>query len=317
MKIALKFPPVAAALAFFLAGIGLLSGLQQPALAVFALIPLAAGIGILRRRVWSAYGFALFELAQVVVSPILLSRTGTASRATVLFTIGFNAGLAALFFFTGRTLAASGAVRGRAIPWIAIAAVISLPFLFVQAFMIPSGGMEDTLLIGDRILTRVFPAVRPSRGEIVVFRYPMDRRQTYVKRVIGVPGDRIRISEGVVYLNGSVLRETYVVHKLNSPGNYGNNFPRDAALSPLLPNSPDMAALREMLQRHVIGGEVVTPAGKYFVMGDNRDNSLDSRYWGFLDPADMIGKPILIYDSQDPVSHHTRWNRMFRTLPSS
>jgi signal peptidase I len=317
-----KLPSVAAAVAFCLAGIGLLSGLQQLALAVFAVIPAAAGIGILRRRVWSAYGFALFEGAQLIVTPVLLSRTGAVSSSRFLFAMGFNAVLAILFLLTGRVLARSGATRGWSAPWIVLAVLGSVPFFFVQAFIVPSGGMEDTLLIGDRVLTRVFPPVTPSRGCILVFRYPVDPHQIFVKRVIGIPGDHIRIVDSVVYRNGAALSELYATHKFRSQGSYRDNFPSDPNLSMLQPNSPEIARLRQMFAHNVAGGELLVPPDSYFVLGDNRDNSLDSRYWGFVNKADVVGKAFLIYDSQAPgaVSDYRkrpgriRWNRIFKWL---
>lgn len=324
MRFSSKLPYGAAAVAFLIAGIGLLSGLQQIALALFALVPLAAGIGILRRRVWSAYGFALFEGAQLAVVPILLAHAGSVTRPQLIFTIGLNAVMVILFFFSGRALAASGAARGWASPWIALACLGSIPFFFLQAFIVPTGGMEDTLLIGDRILTRVFPKVKPSRGDIIVFRYPVDRRQTFVKRVIGAPGDHLRIDGPFVYLDGKPLKEPYAVHKFVSLQSYRDHFPGDPNRSYLLPNSPEMLRLKEMLNKYVTNGELIVPPGEYFVLGDNRDNSLDSRYWGFVDAGDLIGKPILIYDSQEPLApgtakgglraHQVRWRRMFKPL---
>jgi signal peptidase I len=291
-----KLPFVAATAAFLLAAIGLLAALQHPVLALFALVPLIAGAGILRKRVWSAYGIALFELAQLAVM-LLTARTGAMPASQLVFTIGLNGALALLFFLAGRSLAASGGVRGLVFPWIAICCLFTLPLLFVRAYVIPSGGMEDTLLIGDRILTRVFPRVRPARGDIVVFHYPPDRRQTFVKRVIGVPGDRIRIKSGTVYRNGAALAESYATHKFVSLGRSLEDFPGD-------PPPPG-------LRNHVKNGEILVPAGKYFVLGDNRENSFDSRYWGFLDPSDIVGKPILLYDSRDAA---TRWRRLFKPL---
>ena len=277
-----------------LAAIGLLAALQNPAIVLFALVPLAAGIGILRKRVWSAYGFALFELAQLVVMLLTSYRAGALPMPQLVFTIGLNVVLVLLFFMAGRSLAAAGAARGFVSPWIAVCCLFTLPLLFVRAFVIPSGGMEDTLLIGDRILTRVFPRVRPARGDIVVFHYPMDRRQTFVKRVIGVPGDRIRITSGTVYRNGAALAEPYATHKFISLGRTPENFPAK-------------------------NGEALVPAGKYFVLGDNRENSFDSRHWGFLDPADIVGKPILVYDSaeastQGILKRRVRWRRFFKLL---
>jgi signal peptidase I len=291
-----RLPFVAAIVALLLAVVGLLAALQHPVLAVFSLVPLSAGVGILRKRVWSAYGFALFELAQVAVM-LLTSRTGAMPIPQLAFTIGLNLVLVFLFFMAGRALSVSGAANGLVFPWIAVCCVFTLPLLFVRAFVIPSGGMEDTLLIGDRVLTRVFPHVQPARGDIVVFHYPPDRRQTFVKRVIGVPGDRIRIASGTVYRNGAALAEPYTTHKFVSLGRDSEDFPGDA-LPPGFGN-------------HVQSGEVLVPAGKYFVLGDNREHSFDSRYWGFLDLSDIIGRPILIYDSSAAA---IRWRRLFKLL---
>ena len=302
-----KFPFVAAIVAFLLAAIGLLDALQHPVLAVFALVPLIAGIGILRKRVWSAYGLALFELAQLAVMLLTSSRSGAMPTAQLVFIVGLNVALAFLFFMAGRSLAASGGTRGLVLPWIAVCCLFTLPLFFVRAFVIPSGGMEDTLLIGDRILARVFPHVQPERGDIVVFHYPLDRRQVFVKRIIGLPGDRIRVISGTVYRNGAALAEPYAIHKFVSPVMHFEDFPGHSPP----PGSPQSRAFEDMLRNHVKNGEALVPAGKYFVLGDNRENSFDSRYWGFLDAADIVGKPILLYDS---AAAATRWRRLFKLL---
>jgi signal peptidase I len=291
-----KVPFVAAIVAFLLAAIGLLAAIQHPVLALFALVPLFAGIGILRKRIWSAYGFALFELAQLAIM-LFISRTGAMPTPQLAFTIGLNLVLVFLFIMAGRSLAASGAANGLVFPWIAVCCMFTLPLFFVRAFVIPSGGMEDTLLIGDRVLTRVFPRIQPARGDILVFHYPSDRRQTFVKRVIGLPGDRIRIASGIVYRNGTALAEPYATHKFVSLSRHSENFPGDR--------------LPPGLRNQVQNGEVFVPAGKYFVLGDNRENSLDSRYWGFIDNSDIIGKPILIYDSSAAA---IRGRRLFKLL---
>ncbi len=321
-----KLPIAAAIVAFLLAAVALLSTIQQMVLAVFALFPLLAGVGILRKRVWSAYGFALFALGQLAVVPLILLHTGgSLTKGPVAFTVISNIALALLFFLAGRSLARSGARRGYAAPWILITCLFTLPFIFVEAFIVPSAGMENTLLVGDRIVARVFPRVSPGRGDIVVFRYPIDRRQTFIKRVIGVPGDRIRIVSNTVYRNGVALAEPYVVHKFSSaPDPYRDNFPADPAKMVVQPGSGEVRAIRGLLQHHVVSGEAVVPAGNYFVLGDNRDNSLDSRYWGFLDASDIVGKPVLIYDSLEPpadpgiannvFNYRRRWNRLFKFL---
>ena len=244
----------------------------------FAMIPPAAGVGIKRRRAWSAYGFALFTFAQLL--PVALVLVRSASRppgtggALVLAAL-----LIPLFLFAGRSLSQ----WGRAWPWIALSALTTIPAFFVQAFIVPSGSMEDTLLPGDRVLVQRFPRPSPARGDMIVFVCPIDRRQTFVKRVIGVPGDRIRISGKVVYRNGAAVDEPYAVHRADN---------------------------------EVADGEVVVPQAKYFVLGDNRDQSLDSRDWGFIDSGDLIGKPLMIYDSEElpPGPRRVRWGRIFKVL---
>jgi signal peptidase I len=175
----------------------------------------------------------------------------------------------------------------------------------VQAFVIPTGSMEDTLLIGDHLLVDklayapggaitkyVLPYSDVQRGDIIVFRYPVDIRQTFVKRVIGVPGDRIHMVDKQVYRNGQKLNEPYKYLKTDYIDPYRDNFP----------SSPSMQVLEtglEMLSRNVVDGEVVVPPNSYFAMGDNRDSSLDSRYWGFVPRENIVGKPLIIYWSYD------------------
>ncbi len=213
---------------------------------------------------------------------------------------------------TKRTAAAkTDPPRGAVAEW----AITILLLLFgtttlVQAFVIPTASMEDTLLIGDHLLVDklayspfgaiskfVLPYEQPKHGDIIVFRYPADITQTFVKRVIGAPGDRLKIVNQVIYRNGVPLKEPYIVHKSGMVDSYRDNFPSepppytyDPARDPLV---------RDMLEHHVVNGEVVVPPDSYFAMGDNRDNSLDSRYWGFVPRDNIIGKPLLIYWSYD------------------
>ena len=178
----------------------------------------------------------------------------------------------------------------------------------VQAFVIPTGSMEDTLLIGDHLLVDklayapagpisryLLPYEEPHHGDIIVFRYPADITQTFVKRVIGVPGDHIKMINRIVYRNGVRLNEPYVYHKLPyDPAR--DNFPGEP-----YPYAEGLQAQlqRNMLEHDVVNGEVVVPPDSYFAMGDNRDNSLDSRYWGFVPRENIIGKPLLIFWSYD------------------
>ncbi len=176
----------------------------------------------------------------------------------------------------------------------------------VQAFIVPTPSMDTTVRVGDHLLvdklayapagpiSRLFlPYAEPKRGDIIVFRYPIDINQNFVKRVMGVPGDHIKIVDKVVYLNGRKLDEPYAQHIDPGMQPYRDTFPSE----PLGPSIYDRA--REMLAGHVQNGELVVPEGNYFAMGDNRDNSLDSRYWGFVPRENIIGKPFVIFWSYD------------------
>ena len=211
----------------------------------------------------------------------------------------------------------------------------------VQAFVIPTGSMEDTLLIGDHLLVdklayspdgpvskHVLPYEEVKRGDVIVFRYPVDIRQTFVKRAIGVPGDHIRLSNKQLILNGHRVDEPYVYHKTEYMDTYRDNFPSE-------PNVHVAESAMDMLINHVQSGEVVVPPHTVFAMGDNRDSSLDSRYWGFVPRENIIGKPLVIYWSYDAptdaladpsisVNHildlvlhfptKTRWKRTFQLI---
>src|SRR5579883_643969 len=146
----------------------------------------------------------------------------------------------------------------------------------VQAFVIPTGSMEDTLLIGDHLLVDklayapsgsiskyILPYENPKDGDIIVFRYPVDITQTFVKRVIGVPGDHIKMINQQVYRNGVKLNEPYVVHKNPYPDSFRDNFPSSE------PNLIELPPGQEMLTHNVANGEVVVPANSFFAMGDN------------------------------------------------
>ena len=176
----------------------------------------------------------------------------------------------------------------------------------VQAFIVPTPSMDTTVMVGDHLLvdklsyappgalSRYFlPYTDIHRGDIIVFRYPMDIRQNYVKRVMGVPGDRIKLVDKQVFLNGKALNEPYVQHVRDFIDPYADNFPVNE------PRGQVVERAREMLRANVQNGELVVPPDSYFAMGDNRDNSLDSRYWGFVPRGNIIGKPLLIFWSYD------------------
>jgi signal peptidase I len=176
----------------------------------------------------------------------------------------------------------------------------------VQAFIVPTPSMDTTVRVGDHLLvdklsyspsgsiSKYFlPYTEPKRGDVIVFRYPMDISQNYVKRLMGVPGDHIRLVNKVVYLNGHALTEPYTQHIDPNVDPYRDNFPDQP------PSGPVYDRARQMLAEHVVNGDLVVPPGFYFAMGDNRDNSLDSRYWGFVPRENIIGKPLVIFWSYD------------------
>ena len=175
----------------------------------------------------------------------------------------------------------------------------------VQAFVIPTGSMQDTLLIGDHLLVdklayappgsiarHFLPYEEIKRGDIIVFRSPADLSLTLVKRCMGVPGDRLKLVDKQLYLNGRKLNEPYVIHSTGYINSYRDNFPGE-------PDTQLTDHGRDMLEHHVVNGEAVVPPDSYFAMGDNRDNSLDSRYWGFVPRENIVGKPIIVYWSYD------------------
>jgi len=175
----------------------------------------------------------------------------------------------------------------------------------VQAFEIPSSSMEKTLLIGDHVFVNriqfapkspwvgpILPYRQIKRGDIFVFLSPVEPGLYVVKRVMGIPGDHIHLRDGVVYRNGEKLDEPYVIHNPNDSYNpYRDNFP---AVPPSEFNgvNPDWALT---MPQHIQGEDIVVPDNSYFGMGDNRDVSLDSRYWGFVPKENVIGRPMFIY----------------------
>lgn len=188
---------------------------------------------------------------------------------------------------------------------IAMLLALVIRTLVVQAFTIPSGSMMDTLLVGDYILVNKFlygapvpftdwrmPGLRdPQRGDIVVFKYPQDERRDFIKRIVGKPGDVVQIRGQTVYINRRPLDEPYAKY----------SDARHAA-SGYCP--------------YAYGCEPTTvPPRSYFVMGDNRDNSQDSRYWGFVRGDKVKGKAFLIYWSWDGEDSWLRWWRLGKYIP--
>jgi signal peptidase I len=176
----------------------------------------------------------------------------------------------------------------------------------VQPFRIPSESMESTLLVGDFLLVdkqsaapdgagTLLPAATVHRGDIIVFHDPVDSTLHLVKRVIGLPGDHLRLHNGLVYINGHALTEPYAVYRPSPPDNFRDNFPRLQAPDPEI-DSHWWIRMRSLIENN----ELIIPTGNYFVLGDNRNDSEDSRYWGFVPREAIVGKPLVIYFSLQP-----------------
>ena len=234
--------------------------------------------------------------------------------------------------------------------WV-IVAFLLIEGTLVQARVIPSGSMENTVLVGDHLIVSRLgydagvpftdwhvPLWRaPKRQQIIVFRAPLpeEGNPDFIKRCIGLPGDRVKIVGGVVYVNGVRLVEPYALHAYGAESQPVENYP-PPSISLLGSGVTD--EWRDDFSNHVANDEIVVPPGEYFMMGDNRDNSRDSRFWGFVPRADIIGTPLIIYmsiDAPDPdevwgpgfavqrfetyasVFIHPgriRWKRLFHTL---
>ncbi len=224
-----------------------------------------------------------------------------------------------------------------------VIAVFVITFV-VQAFQIPSESMEKTLLIGDYLLvdkTRFgdsrlwnwFLPYQPiRRQDIIVFRYPVNPQQHFVKRVVALPGDRVRLINKHVYVNGTRQDDTYATFDWAQRDKFRDNFPDGGLYGDKISSKWFLR-----LQKLVEDDELIVPEGSYFVLGDNRDDSYDSRYWGFVPAENVVGRPLLIYWSMDRsaaaeadgpgsdklsilafnVTHlveSLRWHRMLRTV---
>ncbi|HZY62847.1 MAG TPA: signal peptidase I [Edaphobacter sp.] len=186
--------------------------------------------------------------------------------------------------------------------YIIVIAIFIITFC-IQPFRIPSASMENTLLVGDFLLVNkqdtapketgwLLPSTRIHRGEIVVFHYPVEPSTHLIKRVIGLPGDHLRLRDGHVYINDQPLSEPYAFYRPSGVDYYRDNFPRLQSADPAV-NSKWWIQMHKLVE----DGELTIPAGNYFVMGDNRNDSEDSRYWGFVPRDAIVGQPLIIYFS--------------------
>jgi len=232
--------------------------------------------------------------------------------------------------------------RGTIAEWmVTVLILLFATTTLAQAFVIPSSSMENTLMTGDHLFVdkltyspsdpisrHLLPYQDVQRGDIIVFRYPLDLNKNYVKRAIGIPGDHIRIVDKQLILNSHKVAEPYKNHQTDFIAPFRDNYPGDPQLT-------QFERGRLMIAEHVQNGELVVPVGHYFAMGDNRDYSEDSRYWGLVPRENIIGKPIIVYWSYEATREHlegspfnpdhiqdlalnffskTRWNRTFQLV---
>jgi signal peptidase I len=199
---------------------------------------------------------------------------------------------------------------------IAVVLALFIRTFVVQAFKIPTGSMEQNLLIGDHLLVNKFvfgstispieraflPMKDIRRKDVIVFKFPKDPERDFIKRVIGLPGETVELRNKRVFVNGKQLDEPYVYY-LEDP--------------PPLPQETEMSSDQQGNgDPRVQYGPVTVPPGQYFVMGDNRDNSEDSRYWGFMPKENLKGRALVIYWSYDPDAGIAgpRWSRILRQV---
>lgn len=208
---------------------------------------------------------------------------------------------------------------------IALALFLVLRSTLVEAYKIASGSMEGTLFAGDFLIVNKLvygaelpflnariPGFRePSRGDVIIFQAPPDTRQSFVKRVVGTPGDTLAMRDGRLYRNGSYENEPYAVHTNRRVRAARQEFDWQ------LPYLVGSATARQYHPTRDDWGPIVVPANSYFVLGDNRDNSQDSRYWGFVPDSLVRGQPVFVYYSYDADSpdreqngSRVRWARV-------
>jgi signal peptidase I len=252
----------------------------------------AFALGIRKHRAWAAIAAAGFWLLPV---PVLLLRGAPPNAIPAL---ALSAAIGAAMLWTALALWHDRASRLHPWPWVAVLLLFTLGFVSLQPFRQPSSSMSPTVLAGDYFLvdTASWKLGRtPQRNQIVAFHYPLDPQQIFIKRIVAVPGDRVAMHDKQLIVNGVPVREPWAVH-----------------------TSTYIDPYRDSLR----GEELVVPRDSYFVLGDDRDDSLDSRYFGFVQRSKIVGSPLFIYGSynlpapahQIPSVLNMRWDRLLKRL---
>jgi len=239
-----------------------------------------------------------------------------------------------LFFAPRRKKLASGEGAEAPLPMIFDYAYSFFPVLLVvfllrsflyEPFRIPSGSLEPTLTKGDFIVVnkydygvrlpvlhkKMFGEGTPQRGDIIVFRWPPNPSYDFIKRVIGVPGDHIKYINKELYVNDTKITQTDS-GKSEAIDEFGDKWTADKKSEDLLGVKHDIYL--DPTKTSADFNDVIVPAGMYFVMGDNRDASADSRYWGFVPDKNIVGKAVMIWLSWNGIDHSIRWNRIGKSI---
>ncbi len=203
--------------------------------------------------------------------------------------------------------------------------VLILRSFVAEPFRIPSGSMIPTLLVGDFILVnkfayglrlpvthnKILQVGEPKRGDVIVFRYPSNPKLDYIKRVVGLPGDRIVYRDKKLYINGKPIKKTYL-EPYAAPDEYA--FQHDMVYLEDLEGVKHKILLNDHRRNHFLREEFLVPQGQYFVLGDNRDNSNDSRAWGFVPEENLVGKAMLVWLSWNTTKNHPVFSRIGQAI---
>lgn len=220
--------------------------------------------------------------------------------------------------------------QARSFFWVLLIVWVIRSFI-VQPYRVPSGSLQPTVMPGDFLVVNQFayglrfpvtndklvPIGKPQRGDIVLFYAPPDPSIVFVKRLIGLPGDHIQYRNKVLYINGKEMTQEKIKDTMDDEPRIGNN-PEEHI--PVEQKEENLDGLKHMIYVMPVGEgmtgdvDVVVPPGQYFMMGDNRDNSDDSRVWGFVPEHNLIGKAFGIWMSWDALNHRIRWSRIGKSL---
>jgi signal peptidase I len=309
-RLDMKRPPGYRA-AIVLMCLNLLDVLVNPMVGVFfAAVYFGVAWAIRRGQAWAPLATAGLLLVPVGRAVANGGLRGWSTEAIVFGTANLFVGL--WFLRAGLRLRLQPA-SVPAWPWIALLCLFRVGEICVRPYNNPSASIKPTILIGDRFFVDTITwrtGRTPDRGDIVAFRYPLMPEMDYVKRVVGLPGDRLHFTRRSLVRNGKLVDEPYVVQSDPELNEYRDSFPSGASNQELRPSA------QEMIDHYVKDGELTVPRDSYFVLGDNRDDSDDSRYWGLVPCENILGSPVLIFDSHEistgsiPSILNLRWNRI-------